>query len=178
MGQLSSPEGCPLCGGPNEGRWTCPPCTDTVSTFRQLVRALEPWRSAYEACEVSDVITDDRGREWSLWDAYRFYEARVRLPRQMARAIELFLHDNRLESDAAVQMGNARTSPVGMYATIGLTRLLRMVLAGEIGGVHFELEVGPVAWVDRPPRLVVPVEAYEPSPAPVAVDLILEGLVA
>lgn len=194
MGQLTSPDGCPLCGGPNDGKWTCPPCADTVSTFRNLVRSLTSWKSMYEACEVSDVITDAAGHQWSLWDCLRFYRARdelvhdperregdrwqPRLPRQMARAIQLFLYENRLESEAAVLMGNAPTSPVGMYATIGLTRLLRAVYEGDVPGLHFPLETGPVYWVERPPRAARLVEVpHEPVPAP-AVDLTEEGLVA
>jgi hypothetical protein len=127
-----------------------------VSIFRNLMRALPAWRSAFEAGEVAEVITDAQGREWSLWDVQRFYDSREalvfdptrkegevwqpRLPRQMSRAICLFLFHNLKESEAAVQMGCAPTSPVGMYATIGLTRLIRMAQAGEIPGCRFDLD--------------------------------------
>ena len=158
MGQLTSPDGCPLCSGPNDGKWTCPPCAGTV---RDCLRF-------YEARD--ELVYDPDRKEGDRWQP--------RLPKQMARAIELFLYDNRLESEAAVLMGNAPTSPVGMYATIGLTRLLRAVYEGDVAGLHFPLETGPVAWVARPPKPVKLVEApYEPAPAS-TVDLTEEGLVA
>lgn len=169
MGQLSAPE-CPLCGAPNGGKWTCAPCARVVDVFRNLVRSISPWRSAYEAGEVPDVITDADGQQWSLWDVVRFYESREdlvldergervpRLPRQMSTAIEVFLHDNEKESAAAVLMGNKPTSPVGMYATIGLTRLLRMTQAGEVPGLHFDLEA---LRASAPPRRAGGVEETE-----------------
>lgn len=49
------------------------------------------------------------------------------LPRRQQQAIELFLIQNVLEEEAAVMMGVSPTNPVGMYATAGLERLLKLL---------------------------------------------------
>lgn len=54
------------------------------------------------------------------------------LPLRQQQAIELFLVLNMPEKDAAIAMGLTQTNPVGMYATSGLTRLLKMMDSGQI----------------------------------------------
>lgn len=55
------------------------------------------------------------------------------LPLRQQQAIELFLVLNLPEDEAALAMGLARTNPVGMYATSGLTRLLKLMDTGYLG---------------------------------------------
>lgn len=131
MGQLRSKE-CPLCGGTNGGKWTCLPCTAEVNRYRELIRNLQSWRSLFEALEVPDVLTDPSGREVALWDIEYFYEQRTRLPEQMRTAIELCLFENVLEREAAKRMGTSESNPVSVYATVGVTKLLRMARDGEL----------------------------------------------
>jgi hypothetical protein len=171
MGQLHWPDGCPVCEGDNGGRGTCDPCAETVQTFRGLIRGLQEWRSGFEVGEVSDVITDPLGREWSLWDVERFYRLRLRedlVPAQMARAIELFLYRNMLEKAAAVEMGVSPSNPIGTYATVGLVKMLRAVREREVGGLDFAFEVDMDRWQPgwAPVELVVePAEETAEGPA-------------
>lgn len=130
MGQQRSKR-CPICEGQNGGKWTCPRCTRLVAVHRELLRNLQAWRYAYEAGEVSDVL-DNGERSYSLWDILALYEARGRLAPQQATAIELFLYNNIAERDAAVAMGASEKSPVAIYATVGIARLLGMSRRGEI----------------------------------------------
>jgi len=131
LGQLRSKQ-CPICDGANGGKWTCPPCTAEVNRYRELIRNLQSWRSLFEALEVPDILrSETTGREVSLWDIEYFYEQRSRLPEQMRVAIELCLYENVLERDAAKRMGTSETNPVAVYATVGLTKLLRLARNGE-----------------------------------------------
>lgn len=100
--------------------------------MRELIRNLQTWRSHYEALEVPDVLTASDGRSYTLWDVTYFYEQRHRLPDQMRTAIELCLYENVLERDAAKRMGTSETNPVSVYATVGLTYLIRMARDGEM----------------------------------------------
>jgi hypothetical protein len=174
VGQLHWPDGCPVCEGDNGGRGTCDPCAQTVQTFRGLIRGLQEWRSGYEAGELPEVITDPAGRQWSIWDVERFYalrdqqlydeahrEWRYRIPRQMARALELFLYDNMLERDAAVAMGVSPSNPIGTYATVGLAKMLHAAREQELPGIDFEFEVDMDCWQPDP-------EAAVPDDAPIA----------
>lgn len=54
------------------------------------------------------------------------------LPLRQQQAIELFLVLNLPEDEAALRMGLSRTNPVGMYATSGLTRLLKLMDEGYL----------------------------------------------
>jgi hypothetical protein len=112
-----------VCGGENGGKWTCAGCTGLVNVHRDLLRNLQEWRVLYTNCEVPDVLMAADGREYCLWDIERFYEARSALA---ARA-------------AARLMGISPTSPVSIYATVGLSRLLGMAARGEIKGYRLEL---------------------------------------
>lgn len=137
-----------MCTAENGGRWTCADCSASLAVFRGLIRNLQGWHSAFEAGTVSDVILGPDGREWSMWDLDKLYETRVKLPHQMRRAVELFLYDNTLERDAAKHMGVSETSPVAIYATVGLTRMLGWARDGEIPGCAFDFEVDMKESVD------------------------------
>lgn len=143
MGQLKSAS-CPVCLGINNGRWTCPDCTALVNTHRELIRNLQAWKSLLEGLEVEDTIVSSDGRSHTIWDVEYFYAQRKRLPQQMQRAIELFLFENHKESEAAVRMGLTDTSPIGIYATVGLTKLLAMARAGEFPGYRLKPDGGVV----------------------------------
>lgn len=138
IGQLRAKQ-CPVCAGPNEGKWTCPDCTPQVNLLRELFRNLQAWHSALEAHEVGEVIESSDGKEWSIWDADYLYGQRHRLPPQMRAAIELFLYENLLERDAAVRMGVSASNPVAMYATVGCTKLVGMARNGELSGFTWEI---------------------------------------
>jgi hypothetical protein len=105
-----------------------------VNVHRELVRNLQAWHSMYEADDVGEVLVASDGRSYCLWDIDWFYEGRHALPDQMRRAIELCLYANIFEREAAVQMGVAPTNPVAIYATIGLTQLLRKAYDGLLPG--------------------------------------------
>lgn len=140
-----------MCGAENSGKWTCAPCSRDVEAFRRLIRNLQGWRSAFEAQAVEDSIVDHLGRTWVLWDIQRFYDHRAGLPGQMARAIELFLYHNRPERVAAVMMGISPSNPIGVYATVGITRLLGLARASQLSGCDFEFET------DMPARVLAEV---------------------
>lgn len=89
---------------------------------------------------MAETLVDPLGRTWVLWDIERFYGYRSRLPAQMASAIEHFLYRNLLERSAAVVMGISPSNPVGVYATVGLTRLLGLARARQLPGCCFEFE--------------------------------------
>jgi hypothetical protein len=143
VGQLSA-KSCPVCGGLNDGRWTCEPCTKTVATMRGLIRGLQQWRSSLESLEVTETLIDPVGRTWCLWDVERFYSYRSRLPERMRLAIELMLYQGRFERDVARQMGISESNPVGVYVTVGLVRLLAMARSGRLPGCRVEFEVDMV----------------------------------
>lgn len=98
----------------------------TVDVLRRLFRNLLNWVSMYETDGI-DTITDPSGVEWSLWDLLFWYQQVPLLPRGHAMAIDLFLVQNLLESDAAVLMGVSPTNPIGKYASEGLAKLVRMI---------------------------------------------------
>lgn len=108
-----------------------------VNTHRELIRNLQAWHSMFEALEVSDTLVSGcDGAEYSLWDIDYLYLQRSVLPEQMRRAIELCLYENVLEREAAVCMGVAPSTPVAIYATVGLTRLLAMAYNSSLPGYH------------------------------------------
>jgi hypothetical protein len=116
-----------------------------VNTLRLLFRHLLAFRSLYECEGISEIISPD-GVTWSLFDLEYLYKAAMRrptgikdydrehptLPIRQQQAIELFLVLNMPEERAAVTMELSPTNPVGMYATQGLTRLLRMMDTGYL----------------------------------------------
>jgi hypothetical protein len=120
--------------------------TDTrVNTLRVLFRCLHQFRSLFESDGVNQ-ITAPNGSCWSLLDIEYLYAAAMRqpcgdkdwdrahptLPKRQQQAIELFLVLNKPEDQAAEIMGLSRTNPIGMYATSGLTKLLRMLDEGHL----------------------------------------------
>jgi DNA-directed RNA polymerase specialized sigma24 family protein len=111
-----------------------------VKTLREIFRQLQAWRSIYESDQV-DTITGPGGEEICLWDIEYLYSQLYRIPRRQREAIELYLVDNLKESDAAIAMGLKDTNPVGIYASVGLEKLIDMINAGELPrfGVKEEL---------------------------------------
>ena len=102
-----------------------------VGTLRELFRNLQAWHSTYESDGV-DVITGPDGEEICLWDIDYLYSQLWRLPKRQREAINLYLVENMRESDAAVTMGVSATNPIGIYATVGLGKLIDMINAGEL----------------------------------------------
>lgn len=140
IGQFRATNGCPICGSPDNGKWTCTPCTSLVGTHRELIRNLQHWRSLYEALEVPDVLMANDARSYSLWDVQVFYEQRVICPDRMQQSIQFCLFENMKERDAAVRMGIRPSNPVSVYATIGLTTMLAKAVRGELPGYVIELD--------------------------------------
>lgn len=135
---MRSSKGCPVCGRDNQGKWTCASCTEAVNVHRELIRNLQAWRSLYQDGEVSDILIAANGQEYCLWDVQRLYDHRIRLAPRQALAIELCLWENVAEREAAVRMGVSSKSPVAIYATVGLSRLLGMAFRDEIPGYRLE----------------------------------------
>ncbi len=100
-----------------------------VGVLRELFRHFQEWNSLYEA-EGIDTLTGVNGDEYSLWDLKYLYENLHLLPKRQHQAIEMYLVQNMREADAAVAMGVAVTNPIGIYATVGLTKLIDMIDAG------------------------------------------------
>lgn len=103
-----------------------------VSELRSLFRFLQEFRSLYET-EGIDEIVSPSGRAWSLWDLeYLYRQARTLLTHSQYTAIKLFLVEDHRERDAAELMGVSPTNPVGMYATLGLRKLVEFIDTGGI----------------------------------------------
>lgn len=102
-----------------------------VTVLRELFRQIQQWKSLYEA-EGIDCLTAPNGEEISLWDLLYLYEQLPKLPRRQHQAIELYLVQNMRETDAAVAMGLSPTNPIGIYATVGLGKLVTMIDNDEL----------------------------------------------
>lgn len=79
-----------------------------------------------------DEVNSSFGNVWSLWDLEYLYSQTERLTDPQRRAITLCLVHGMLEREAALIMGVSESNPVGMYATLGLARLLEMIDRGEL----------------------------------------------
>lgn len=123
-----------------------------VAELRQLLRYLQEFRSLYEL-EGIDEVTTPRGSTWSLWDLeYLYAKAADLLTPSQFTAIQLFLVEDHKEADAAEMMGVSRTNPIGMYAALGLSKLVEFVDAGGLdrfrsrredwSSDHFRMAVG------------------------------------
>lgn len=123
-----------------------PSSTDPrVNSLRLLFRSLMLFRSLNESEGVQE-ITAPNGAVWSLYDIDYLYTIAMRrptgnrvydrlhptLPRRQQQAIELFLVLGMPEEEAAVIMGLSKTNPIGMYATSGLTKLLKFYDEGRL----------------------------------------------
>lgn len=104
-----------------------------MNELRQLFRYLQEFRSLYELEGIEEVTTPS-GNTWSLWDLEYLYERSAKLltPAQY-RAITLFLVNDIKEQDAAEMMGVSRTNPIGMYAALGLSKLVEFI---DVGGLE------------------------------------------
>ena len=103
----------------------------TVSALREIFRNLAQWRALYES-EGLDTITDPDGEEISLFDIEYLYDNLDKLPKRQRQSIELYLVQNMTEVDAAVAMNVSRTNPVGIYASVGLSKLVDMIADGSL----------------------------------------------
>lgn len=103
----------------------------TVSVLREIFRNLAQWRALYES-EGLDTITDSDGEEISIFDIEYLYDNLDKLPKRQKQSIELYLVRNMREVDAAVAMNVSRTNPVGIYASVGLQKLLDMIEDGSL----------------------------------------------
>lgn len=133
IGQLRSPDGCPVCSGANGGKWVCLLCMPILKVHREMLRNLQAWTSGYESQLIPEVLIAGDGNSYCLWDLKEFYAARKRLPHRMSQAIEMCLYENMLEREVAVQMGLSPSNPVSIYANVGLARLLSWAYLGELG---------------------------------------------
>lgn len=116
-----------------------------VNSLRLLFRSLLAFRSYYESDGISEIVAPN-GVRWVLFDLEYLYKIAMRrptgkkevdrrrptLPLRQQQAIELFLVLNLPEKEAAIRMGLSPSNPVGMYATSGLTRLLRLMDTGYL----------------------------------------------
>lgn len=103
-----------------------------MNELRQLFRYLQEFRSLYELEGIEEVTTPS-GNTWSLWDLeYLFERAAELLTTAQYRAITLFLVHDIKEQDAAELMGVSRTNPIGMYAALGLSKLVEFIDAGGL----------------------------------------------
>lgn len=103
--------------------------------LRSIFRNLQAFRALYESDGVEVICSGTV--ELCLWDVECLYDlVPVMLPPRMAQAIDLFLVQNILESEVAVIMGIKPNSPIGPYATEGLTRLWVAVESGMVPGLR------------------------------------------
>lgn len=116
-----------------------------VNSLKLLFRNLLLLRSFYESDGIAEIDTPNR-QTWSLWDIEYLYREAMRrptgnkeydrehptLPLRQQQAIELFLVLGMPEKVAALRMGLTETNPVGMYATAGLTKLLKFLDEGRL----------------------------------------------
>ena len=116
-----------------------------MNTLRVLFRCLHQFRALHESEGIYE-ITAPNGVSWSLLDIEYLYSAAMRrptgnkehdrerpcLPLRQQQAIELFLVLNKPEDEAAEIMGLSRTNPIGMYATSGITKLLKLLDEGYL----------------------------------------------
>ena len=103
----------------------------TVSTLREIFRNLAQWRALYES-QGLDTIQGPDGEEISIFDIEYLYDNLDKLPKRQRQSIELYLVRNMREVDAAVAMNVSRTNPVGIYASVGLSKLVDMIANGEL----------------------------------------------
>lgn len=110
---------------------TAIPKDSRVSELREMFRFLVPLRTLHETDGI-DEVTSSFGNTWSLWDLEYLYAQVDRLTDPQRRAITLCLVHGMLEREAALMMGVSESNPVGMYATLGLARLLEMIDQGKL----------------------------------------------
>lgn len=115
-----------------------------VETLRRLFRHFLQFKSLYESDGQAEITYG--GVTWSLFDIEYLYRVAMRrptgnkdydkshpcLPIRQQQAIELFLILNMPEDESAVVMGLSPTNPVGMYATSGITKLLKFLDDGYL----------------------------------------------
>lgn len=103
-----------------------------MNELRSLFRYLQEFRSLYELERIEEVTTP-QGHTWSLWDLEYLYEKAAELltPRQY-QAITLFLVEDHKEADAAEMMDVSRSNPIGMYAALGLSKLIEFIDGGGL----------------------------------------------
>ena len=106
-----------------------------VGVLRELFRNLQSWRSLYEA-EGVDTLSGPRGESYSLWDVEYLLENVDKLPPRQAQAIRLYLVEGMREVDAAIQMGLSPSNPIGIYASVGLKKLISMIEEGLLPRWH------------------------------------------
>lgn len=122
---------------------TSDPVLFTVAILRECFRHLQAFRSVYES-EGIDTLIGPEGEEICLWDLEALYDKLPMLPTRQHQAIVLFLVHNIREDEVAVMMGLSPTNPIGMYASLGLERLMRMIEESEHRAkVREEQEVEP-----------------------------------
>ena len=102
-----------------------------VYTLREIFRNYRQWEALVETDRV-DTIKGPDGEEYDFYDIQYLYEHLGDLPARQQEAIELYLINNMREKDAAVRMGLSETNPIGIYATVGLTKLLELVRSGAL----------------------------------------------
>ena len=106
------------------------PKKSVLFIYLSIPEAVEPEdRSKRKKFSSSAKVLTLSPREKQMLD---YDKANPCLPLRQQQAIELFLVQNMPEDTAAVVMGVSHTNPVGMYATSGLERLLKLIDQGYL----------------------------------------------
>lgn len=108
---------------------TATPADPEITELRELFKNLLDFRSLFQEYGIEE-FPSSTGRMWSIWDLEYLYERCSELTLRQRQAITLCLVHNMREKDVAAVMGVKESNPVGMYATLGLRRLLDMIERG------------------------------------------------
>ncbi len=108
------------------------PCL-TVPFLRELLRNLNSFRALYEN-EGVDTISGPDGSEMSLWDIEYLREqcSPPNVSVRQADVIELCIVQGYREREVARILGVGSNTPVAIYATKGLTRIIKLIDDGEL----------------------------------------------
>jgi len=102
-----------------------------VATLREIFRNFQQWESLREVDSLETISSPD-GEEYEFLDIKFLYENLNVLPQRQAQAIELYLIQNMRERDAAEAMGLSPTNPIGVYASVGLAKLIEISERGDL----------------------------------------------
>ena len=112
----------------------------TVTVLRELLRHFQEFQVLVEDNQIDTLSWG--GQSYSFWDLQKIYEYSQKiLPKRQKQAIRLCLIRNMKEKDAAIEMGVSITNPVAMYATKGLSKVLKDLEEGKIPGIRMRVSI-------------------------------------